>query len=74
METEYKNLEIHHLSSARERAKPAITTGESMKKAGSRISDAAQETKLQFDITMLERKIKSRKEQFGLDVYSKSKL
>ena len=66
---EHKELEIHHITNNREKSKPAITSSQMARKAGSRISDAANEAKLQLDISLLDRSIQQRKEQFGNEVY-----
>lgn len=64
-----KKMELHHMESARERSKPAITNREMAAKASSRVSDAAMEAKLNIDITLLQRNIQQRKEKLGLDLY-----
>jgi hypothetical protein len=67
-EMEAKRLELERIAVNRERARPPRTNQERLEKAGSWMSDTGSEAKLQVELKMLERKMKSRKEKFGVDV------
>jgi len=68
-EQEAKRQEMEHLQVNRERALPVNTNQEKLQRAGQWVSSHTNETKLRAEITLLDRKIKSRKEVFGLDVF-----
>jgi len=52
---------------------PDTTVNEKMKKAGKAINDAAVSAKLKAEMALLDREIKARKEEFGIDVYELTK-
>jgi predicted nucleic acid-binding Zn-ribbon protein len=52
---------------------PDTTINQKMTKAGRAISNASNGTKLQAQIALLDREMKIRKEQFGVEVYGLSK-
>ena len=62
-------VERTHEEVRRERGAPAVSVEERMAKAGSFVSSTGKETKLMAQIAMVDRDIKRRKEQFGIDVF-----
>jgi hypothetical protein len=64
-----KENEILLLEVRMENAMPAYTASETITKAGKWVSNSGAEAKLQCEIMMLDREIKLRKEQFGLEVW-----
>lgn len=48
---------------------PAYSASETVTKAGKWVSNSGAQAKLQYEIMMLDREIKLRKEQFGLEVW-----
>ena len=48
---------------------PAETVGEKAKKAGNQAKDAAIKTKVQAEMALLDREIKSRKQVFGIELF-----
>lgn len=61
--------ELDRIENKRERSGRANSAGETASKAGEWISDAGTSSKLEVKIALLDRKIKQRKEDFGLEVY-----
>merc|ERR1712046_263959 len=53
----------------RERQMPATTNKEKFDNAGTAVVDSGKQAKLYAEITMLDRKIKQRKESFGVEVF-----
>ena len=66
---EAMRVEKTHEEVRRERGTPAITAKERVQKAGGYVASTGKETKLMAQIALMDRDIKKRKEQFGLDVY-----
>lgn len=64
-----KAQEVEHLQVNRDRARPAVTGQEKMQRAGQWISSNSSEAKLRTEMALLERKIKQKKEEFGLAVF-----
>lgn len=62
---------IDIIQAKRERSMPAFTAKEKMAQAGKWVGDAGNEGKLRTQILMLEHKMKSRKEAFGMEVFDK---
>ena len=66
---EAKEQEIVHIEANRERSRPSRDKQEALTKAGNWISETGTEAKLQVLIKKIDRDMKLRKEQFGLDVF-----
>jgi hypothetical protein len=62
--------ELDKRSTLLERSRPAVTAGEKASKVGQWISNTGHEGKLHAQIALLDRQIRQRKEQFGMDVYA----
>lgn len=62
-------LELEKLAVNRERAPPAVTNQDVLKKAGSWVTDTGKEANLNLRIKWLEREIHQRKEKFGVEVF-----
>lgn len=58
-----------HYEVSRERGTPAITASEKMSSAKNVVGSHAKETQLSAQMALIDRDIKKRKEQFGIDVY-----
>jgi len=69
-ERDAKYAQIEHLQATRERARPVSTSKEKLIRAGNWISSNGQEASLQAENILVERKIKAKKEDFGLKVVS----
>jgi hypothetical protein len=52
---------------------PDTTPGEKIKKAGAAVSNAATATKIKTEMALIDREMKIRKEQFGLEVFELTK-
>lgn len=61
--------QIDMIQVSRDRSAPAYTARDKVNKAGEWMSNAGSEGKLQAQIALLDRKINSRKQEFGLEVY-----
>lgn len=68
-ERDVKQREAEVIGANRDNNKFAQTGQEKLKRAGKWVSDAGSEAGLQIEITMLDRKIKHRKELFGEQVF-----
>jgi chromosome segregation ATPase len=53
---------------------PDTTVGEKASKAGKAVADAATDTKLRAQIALIDREIKIRKEDFGIEVFEAAKV
>lgn len=69
---EAMRVEKTHEEVRRERGTPAVSAKEKVQNAGGYLSSATKETKLLAQIALIDRDIKKRKEQFGIDVYEKA--
>ena len=69
---EAMRVEKTHEEVRRERGAPAVSAKEKWQKAGAAVQSQTRETKLLAQIALLDRDIKKRKEQFGVDVYHKA--
>lgn len=65
-------VEKTHEEVRRERGAPAVSAKEKWQKAGAAVQSQTRETKLLAQIALVDRDIKKRKEQFGVDVYDKA--
>lgn len=65
-----KEREVEHLQVDRERALPPTTNKEKLSHAGKWMSSQGSEAKLRAESALLDHKMKSRKEAFGIDVFS----
>jgi hypothetical protein len=68
-EKEACKLELEKIGVNRERAPPAVTNQDAVKKAGSWVTDTGKEAQLNVRIKLLEREIHQRKEKFGVQVF-----
>lgn len=68
-ERDAKEGEIEHLQANRDRALPVTGTQEKLKRAGEWTASNASETKLHAESALLKRKIRQRKEVFGVQVF-----
>ena len=68
-EKDAKATEVEHLQANRERARPPTTTSERLQRAGDWVASNSSEAKLSASIALLDRKIRQRKEYFGLEVF-----
>jgi hypothetical protein len=66
---EEKNQKQVDIATSRGAAPPSVTTSEKFMKAGNRMGEAGTEAKLSMEKTVLDSKIKTRKETFGVEVY-----
>jgi hypothetical protein len=66
---EEKNQKQADIATSRGAAPPSVTTSEKFKQAGSRMSECGTDAKLSVEKTMLDSKVKARKEKFGVEVY-----
>lgn len=62
-------VERTHEEVSRERGAPAISAGEKVQKAGQFVTSTGKETRLMAQMVMVDRDMKKRKEQFGIDVF-----
>jgi len=69
---EAMRVEKTHEEVRRERGVPAISAKEKIANAGGALQSHGKETKLMAQIALIDRDIKKRKEQFGVDVYMKA--
>ena len=69
---EAMRIEKTHEEVRRERGAPAVSAKERWQKAGAAVQSQTRETKLMAQIALLDRDIKKRKEQFGVDIYEKA--
>jgi hypothetical protein len=65
-----KNKELAVLEAHGSHTLPDYSVGDKAKKAGRAITDAGKEAKIKAELALLDREIKIRKEQFGLEVYA----
>lgn len=65
-----KERQVEHLQVDRERALPPTTNKEKLSQAGKWMSSQGNEAKLKAESVLLDRQMKSRKEAFGIDVFS----
>eukprot|EP00543_Licmophora_paradoxa_P004570 CAMPEP_0202449852 /NCGR_PEP_ID=MMETSP1360-20130828/8541_1 /ASSEMBLY_ACC=CAM_ASM_000848 /TAXON_ID=515479 /ORGANISM="Licmophora paradoxa, Strain CCMP2313" /LENGTH=248 /DNA_ID=CAMNT_0049067913 /DNA_START=27 /DNA_END=773 /DNA_ORIENTATION=- len=68
-ESRTHSRELDQIEAKRERQGRAITPGEQAQRAGEWISDAGTSSKLEVKVALLKRKIKQRKEEFGLEIW-----
>mmetsp|Transcript_8205 Transcript_8205/g.11842 ORF Transcript_8205/g.11842 Transcript_8205/m.11842 type:complete len:236 (+) Transcript_8205:164-871(+) len=66
---EMKQNEIFRLEAKSECALPAISATEKMKQASQWMTDKGSTTKLMAEMASLDREVRLRKEQFGLDIF-----
>lgn len=62
-----KDLDVLEVKGAH--TMPDTTAGEKVKKAGAAVSNAATATKIKAEMALLDREMKIRKEQFGMEVF-----
>ena len=69
---EAMRVEKTHEEVRRERGAPAVSAKEKVAAAGGFVKSTGKETKLLAQIALVDRDIKKRKEQFGVDVYDQA--
>ena len=69
MEKNEHQQQLEFYQASKERAAPAYSARDKAAKAGDWVSNTASEGKLQAQIALLDRKIKQRKQEFGVEVY-----
>lgn len=61
--------QVEMIQANKTRSAPAYTARDKMEKAGEWMSNTGQEGKLQTQNALLDRKIKARKQEFGIEIY-----